>query len=324
MQNVFISCDWGTSSFRLKLVNADSGKIIDELATDEGCAVMYQKWNANTSADRLQFYLQYLKDMTDELSRRTALALTGATIVISGMASSSIGMKEIDYAPLPFAMDGSNAKAEWIDLPVIANKILLISGVRHPNDVMRGEETQLVGVAAMSGFGEKAVTYILPGTHSKHVMVKNKQIAHFKTYMTGEIFSVMTRCSILGQSVSAPIDAHIDDADREAFLAGVGRSGASNLLHSLFSVRVNNIDNSFSKRGNYFYLSGLCIGAELGDLQDAGTEGLIVCGGSKMHMFYKLALERLGLSDRATFVPSEKMDHAATAGQREILKAKTA
>src|SRR5205085_11075608 len=120
-----------------------------------------------------------------------------------GMASSSIGMKELPYADLPFLLDGHSAYSEWINGgPVIANPILLISGVQHAGDVMRGEETQLTGVSSMTDAPDGDMLYIFPGTHSKHITVINNRITYFSTFMTGEVFDLLVKHSILSQAVT--------------------------------------------------------------------------------------------------------------------------
>src|SRR5678815_25631 len=105
-------------------------------------------------------------------------------IVISGMASSSIGIRELDYSSIPFPVSGTSANTEWIQTSTLKNPVLLVSGVRTDDDVMRGEETQLTGLLHLIQI-EKASKhlFILPGTHSKHIVVDQGNVIDLKTYM---------------------------------------------------------------------------------------------------------------------------------------------
>src|SRR5699024_4786163 len=134
--------------------------------------------------------------------------------------------------------------------------IVLISGVRDGAEVMRGEETQLVGIAeflaARGRVGE--MTVVMPGTHSKHVGVRNQAIASIATYITGELFDNLTTKGLLKESVhptddGAPIDHW------EGFDMGVEDSEKADVLNTLFKVRTNRLFNRLTERENYQYLS---------------------------------------------------------------------
>lgn len=189
-QEHVLSCDWGTSSFRLRLIDTSSQKCLAKVESDQGNAVLFNQWKNKTGADRLTFYLLYLKQSISELKAPDGISIDSLPVLISGMASSSVGMKELPYADLPFMLDGSSANAEWISAaPTLNNRVLLISGVQQADDVMRGEETQLAGIATLVDLQESVpMIYILPGTHSKHISVTHNRISQFRTFMTGEIF----------------------------------------------------------------------------------------------------------------------------------------
>ena len=42
--NKFISCDWGTSNLRLRLVDGDNRSVLKEMETSEGIASVHQSW----------------------------------------------------------------------------------------------------------------------------------------------------------------------------------------------------------------------------------------------------------------------------------------
>ena len=99
----------------------------------------------------------------------------------------------------------------------------MISGVRNHHDVMRGEETQIIGLKAIddNAYTTEEHTCIFPGTHSKHIKIANGEVVDFQTYMTGELFHVMTHHSILKDSVLGNNKQALTEIDREAFCHGV-------------------------------------------------------------------------------------------------------
>ncbi|MEJ0103944.1 MAG: 2-dehydro-3-deoxygalactonokinase [Bacteroidota bacterium] len=322
MQNRVLSCDWGSSSFRLRLVDTNSREAIAEIVSGSGNAAIYKKWKEGPNTDRVLFYLRYLKEAVEKLSAESGISLDEMIILVSGMASSSVGIRELQYAEVPFSMDGHSAHTAWISgQPVLPNDILLISGLQNAGDVMRGEETQLVGLADLcDGPGKEEGLYILPGTHSKHVTVRHNRIVHFETYMTGEVFDILTRHSMLAHAVSAPVDNTVTNLDIEAFLAGVAKSFASQLLNGLFSVRINQLKDYLPGQQNYFYLSGLLIGTELRSIRKESRQRLYLCCGKNMQPFYQMALEYASLAGKTITIAPEIMDRSAAAGQIKILK----
>ena len=231
------------------------------------------------------------------------------------MASSSIGLKEVPYAILPFLMDGSNASIVHFnsheDFP---HHIILISGVRSETDVMRGEETQLIGLASSPYLSKntlKVSILIFPGTHSKHVVLCDDQLIDFQTFMTGEIFDLMVETKGLNEYSKNELDA---------FKLGVEKSKSANVLNSLFTVRTNQLFDKLNKKQNFLFLSGLLIGAELSHLHQKMGCQLILCSGTKLYEFYKLAFEELDLLKRTILISDELVDKAAIAGQIKIFQ----
>ncbi|HUQ66822.1 MAG TPA: 2-dehydro-3-deoxygalactonokinase [Flavitalea sp.] len=322
MQNSthILSCDWGTSSFRLRLIDTISLRCIAEIVSDTGNAVLFRKWKDQSSVDRLHFYLQYLKESVDSLSASSSMPLDELCILISGMASSSVGMKELPYADLPFSLDGHSAYFEWINgKPVITNPILLISGVQHPGDVMRGEETQLAGVSSLiNAANDGESIYIFPGTHSKHITVSNNRITQFSTWMTGEVFELLVKQSILSHAVTIPDNNFHTDDMIASFLKGVMKAFQSPLLNNLFSARINQLKKYLSNNENYFYLSGLLIGSEIAYLRSEKNQQLVLCSSGNLQVLYCKALECAGLSDDTIVVNAELLDNAAATGQLKI------
>jgi 2-dehydro-3-deoxygalactonokinase len=237
------------------------------------------------------------------------------------MASSSVGLKELPYASVPFNLDGSSAYAEWIDAkPMIDNRVLLVSGVQQADDVMRGEETQLIGITSLFHLpGDDNMIFILPGTHSKHITVGSNAIQQFKTFMTGEVFGTLTKHTVLSHAVAIPENRQITEGDRQSFNDGVRKALTSELLNSLFSVRINQLKKYLSAEQNYYYLSGLLIGSELKYIAGNIKHKLVLCSSGQLLQLYEWAIDCAKLLEQTIIVPAEILDSAAAAGQLKIL-----
>lgn len=315
----FLSCDWGTSSFRLRLVQAPELTTIATVRADSGIAATWQAWQAAGQQGALQrwhFYLDRIKPAIRTIEQQAGPLPEQTSLIISGMASSSIGMMELPYGSLPFDAEGRNVlthlQAAGEDLP---HDVLLISGVRSEDDVMRGEETQLIGCIAGNGNAATEGTFIFPGTHSKHIQVKGGQATGFQTFMTGELFELLRRHSILKDAVAAPEDTA---ALSNSFSEGVAAGAKQNLLHAAFRVRTNQLFGQLTKTENLDYLSGLLIGAELQSLLTGAAGHIYLCGGAHLEKHYATALAVLGLEQRSTVFPAQWIEEAVVRGQYKI------
>jgi 2-dehydro-3-deoxygalactonokinase len=295
----FISCDWGTSSFRLRLIAVADFSVKAEVKQKDGNAAMDKAFRESGESDRVGYYLSYLEEQLQALKSATDESLDGLPILISGMASSTIGMKELPYKPLPFALDGSDLDLEAVGEIGSGNEVLLISGVCSPDDVMRGEEVQIVG----SDIENSAELQLMihPGTHAKHVDMQNGQVTGFRTYMTGELFALLSEKSILAGSVKKP-DGEPDAAGDAAFRDGVLTGHDSNIVHSLFLVRTNRLFEKRSAEANFRYLSGLLIGHELRAIPADFRGNLYLAGDDRLVREYRLALDTLEISSNLRLI----------------------
>lgn len=331
MKNYLLGCDWGTSSFRLRLIqmlgdDIAHHQLMGEVISQEGVASTYNAWKVEGEAKGISknlYFRQQLKKQIGILSKKLSFCLDHITLVISGMASSSVGMEEVPYACLPFAVDGSQASIRHFEKQAeFPHDIILISGIKSPEDVMRGEETQLIGLVALADFlhNQPKAILIFPGTHSKHIYIKNSQLINFRTFMTGEVFNLMVHHSILKDSVDSNDLSGASESDLEAFKLGVRESSRANVLHSLFKVRTNQLFGKLNRKQNSLYLSGLLIGAELKQLGKKENGQIVLCSGSNLFAFYQLAIEELHLSGSTITIAADLIDKAAMAGQIRIFK----
>jgi 2-dehydro-3-deoxygalactonokinase len=301
----FISCDWGTSTFRIRLVDAASQTILGEVKNNQGIADTHELWKQSGQDEekRFSFYQSFIQHQLERLQEQVTVSLLDLPLIISGMASSSIGMVKLPYKELPFATDGRDLEFGEINATDnFRHDVVIISGAQTANDVMRGEEAQLIGCDFNS---DEEHIYIFPGTHSKHVTVKNKKVIDFKTFMTGEFFHLLSNNSILSRSVQEN-KLSFTGSMLKSFEEGVAQSSHDNLLHNAFLVRTNQLFDHYSKEENYFYLSGVLIGTELRELVQSSIP-ITVVGNEAMRLYYITALEKSGLNKVKTIDADEAL-----------------
>lgn len=324
MKKHLLSCDWGTSSFRLRLVNVADHEVVGEVTSPNGIGAVYNAWqeaNQIGHSPRGSYYRTIIQAQIKALYQQTGVELAGIPIVLSGMASSTIGMEELPYARLPFALDGAHlGMKHFSEQPDFPHEVTLVSGVRSDHDVMRGEETQLIGLGAAMDLSGRDAIFIFPGTHSKHMFVRDGRLIDFKTFMTGEVFNLMANQSILKDSIDHYLQSDFNQEAADAFCQGIRESGTGNILNALFTVRTNQLFDLLNKRENGMFLSGLLIGYEIRDLTRETSAHLVLCGGNNLYQLYKTAIDALGLAGRATIIPSEIVDRAATTGHIRIFE----
>ena len=216
------------------------------------------------------------------------------------MASSTIGWKELAYATLPLRLDASDLRVEQIDWPSppVVKKTFLISGAASQTEMMRGEETEAIGLFLLLRSHPAQATLILPGTHSKHLTIADGAITDIQTFMTGELFEVLAKHSVLRASLepSAQVD-HV------AFKSGLDRVRSHGLPSSLFQTRTRQVLGRNSPESNASFLSGLLIGAELASLRPAGD--ILIAGPNSVRDLYALAARHLGLIPAHVFSAEE-------------------
>ena len=135
--STILSCDWGTSFFRIRLIDISSHSIIKEISSHEGIASTYSSWKIRTyPQDRFSFFLNIIGKKIIEIEQDLSISLVDIPILLSGMASSSLGLFELPYKPMPFNADGSDLLTHIIEpTKSFPHSIFFISGVNSNNDV---------------------------------------------------------------------------------------------------------------------------------------------------------------------------------------------
>lgn len=276
----YAAVDWGTSSFRLWIIGED-GSVLAERRSGEGM----------TTAAKTGFHAVLDSHLA------AVEAPTHLPIVICGMAGARQGWKEAGYIDTPAALAAIAGNA--IAVPDVDRDIRILPGLAQRDgrcpDVMRGEETQLLGAAGMLGEGRHLVC--MPGTHSKWVRLCDKTVEGFSTFMTGELFEVISRHTILSHAVA---DAEAIEPDDAAFLDAVARAKESPALatNMLFSVRAGQLLHGLSAADAKARLSGTLIGLEIaGALASAeSVDGICLVGSGRLGSLYRAALETQGFT----------------------------
>jgi len=272
----FVVVDWGTSSFRGWLMSAGG----ETLAESRGSEGMLHCIGAG--------FAPVLRDHLAKLG-----APESAPVLICGMAGARQGWVEAPYLGTPTRLDALHEGAIRIDTP---GDIRILPGIAQARpdrpDVMRGEETQLLGVTERDFTGLACI----PGTHSKWIRIEAGQIVEFSTYMTGELFSVISQHSILAHAVEATGAHAVDDRPfREGLSTALGAPAA--LTTSLFRLRASQLLGFEQRADGAARLSGLLIGTELADAirRYGPVQSVRLIGAGSLGKLYAAALTEHGL-----------------------------
>jgi 2-dehydro-3-deoxygalactonokinase len=243
-----IGVDWGTTSARAYRIDAE-GAVIEMRAAPLGIQ--------QVRGDFAGALATLLGNWRQESVPRLAC----------GMIGSRQGWIEAPYVECPAA--AASLARGIVETPDRA--LTIVPGLVDRDDegvpdVMRGEETQIVG--AVAGDASPALA-VLPGTHSKWAIVRDGAIASFATYMTGEVYAVLREHSILGRMAEMNSQAlDPQPSAGAAFARGVRAAladggAADSLLHRLFGARTLALRADLAPEDTSDYLSGLLIGSEV-------------------------------------------------------------
>ncbi|WP_291007287.1 2-dehydro-3-deoxygalactonokinase [Hoeflea sp.] len=274
-----IAVDWGTSSFRLWLMSND-GTVLAEHRSHEGITEVAERGFETVLEKHL-----------------SALQVPGTLpVVICGMAGSRQGWVEAGYIDTPADVTTISVNATVV--PGVARRVIIIPGLAVRSltepDVMRGEETQLLGAHLELPGGER---YCMPGTHSKWVSMNGAMVTGFETFMTGELFATISAGTMLVHSTGG--EGQVDAQD-PAFLTGVrdGWTRPEKTTHHLFSIRAGHLLHDRGIEENRARLSGLLIGAEFAGAGIRGGEQIGLVASGALQRLYHAALSECGVTVR--------------------------
>lgn len=273
----FVAVDWGTSSFRAWLMAADG----TELAESRGGEGML---HCATSG--------FAPVLRDHLAKLGASA--DVPVLVCGMAGARQGWVEAPYLHTPTRLDSLHAGAICV---ATDGDVRILPGLAQARpdqpDVMRGEETQLLGVTEPDFSG----IVCIPGTHSKWIRIEAGAVIEFATYMTGELFAVISQHSILTHAVE-PEGSRAEYVlpFREGLASALAAPTA--LTNVLFQLRAAQLLGFEQRTDGAARLSGLLIGSEIVDARlRFGTDlQLRLIGAGRLGRLYRDALAASGFA----------------------------
>lgn len=281
----WIAVDWGTSNLRAWGLDADGVVVVTRTSP-----------NGMGKLDRDQFP-GALMQLLDGVQSPAGEPLQ---VLICGMAGARQGWLEAPYLPAPTDLRGLLEGAVLPDMPDARFAPAILPGVCQAlagsHNVMRGEETQLLGLAALDpGFSG---VVCMPGTHSKWAQLSGTRIERFSTAMTGELFEVLRDHSVLRHSLGGELDG---PSRTLGFDIGVqaGLDHPERLLGQLFEVRAGSLLSNRQPDWCAGYLSGLLIGSEVGANRGwIGDAEVPLIGSAALCALYAAALQRIGVRSR--------------------------
>ncbi len=271
-----IGIDWGTSNLRGYLLSP-GGDILEQTSSTRGIGNVQDN------------------DFPSALEEVCGLWLSNhpdSRLLLSGMIGSRQGWVEAPYCPCPCDFETIHQHA--VALPSQRLTGYVLPGLSGPGlsgapDVIRGEETQVVGLVALQP--GLTGTICLPGTHSKWVSLKGNYIEGFSTFLTGELFATLCDHTLLGRLMTS------ESAAPEAFMLGLDQSAAAGgLLHQVFSARTRCLVGDLAGDDIGSYLSGIVIGSEIRAVAEQGylEDEVHLVGGNDAAQNYSDALHAMG------------------------------
>ena len=303
---LFVGLDWGTTHRRSYALNT-AGACTAEISDDQG---------ALASKGR------FAPALTDALHQ---LKATPERVVMSGMVGSALGWQEVPYVDGSVPLEALAQHLVAVKDAACATPAFIVQGycIRNAQgqpDVMRGEETQLLGALTP---GHHSGWFVLPGTHSKWVELHNGRVTQLRTYLTGELFDLLGKHG----TIAAAVGSGAAVWDHGAFNGGVRAVGHGALSHQLFGCRARVVCGDMPAASTKAYLSGLLIGTELHDVlrrpsgvHAADPQTFKLIGSPELATHYQGAAAELGLSfevidARAAFIGA--MSHLQSHGKTQ-------
>jgi 2-dehydro-3-deoxygalactonokinase len=276
----YVAIDWGTSSFRLWLIDRN-GNVTAERRSQEGMMTAAKPGFAAV----LQSHLDAVG------------AAPESPVIVCGMAGARQGWIEAGYVDTPAPL--ASILKQAVRVPGQDRDIRILPGIAQRDakapDVMRGEETQLLGALGIDAAGEAIVC--LPGTHSKWVRANGGTVERFATFMTGELFDAVSRHTILSIAVAGAEEEDLDAFRSAVTAAFEAPAFAANLL---FQVRSGQLLYGGKPSEAREKISGTLIGLELAAGLAAGvpTSGITLIASGRLQMLYQSAFETVSVPVR--------------------------
>ena len=269
----WIAVDWGTSNLRAWGLDA-ANRVIVHASSDAGMGGL-------APSDFEPALLALVGDWLDAAKM---------PVLACGMVGAAQGWMDAGYRAVPtgqhMAIDAVFAPCND---PRLAVRILGGLCQAKPADVMRGEETQIAGYLA--GTDKFSGVICQPGTHSKWVQIMEGEVFHFATFMTGELYALLSKQSVLRHTIK-------DGDDAETFTVALddALSRPERIAANLFNLRAEAVLNKLAPEVAGARLSGLLLGLELAGAKPywLGQNVVLIADGA-LGQLYSQALAAVGL-----------------------------
>jgi len=307
-----IALDWGTSSLRAYLLG-EQGSTLQIRSSAFGIMRLPELEETSEDSREKRFEAAFERICGDWLRQYPLLP-----VIAAGMVGSAQGWKQTRYLHLPVNLEELGKHLVSLETAT-GRPISIVPGlmdVGPPMNVMRGEETQVLGLLSELRESEYRGLFCLPGSHSKWISVSRQEIRSFTTFMTGEVFSALCSHTILGQTMPANPGPSFDAA---AFARGVDVASSTDskgVLSDIFTTRTLALAGVLAPEQQADYLSGVLIGHEVqatfrshpDSSEEVPSEVPITLAGDEpLCRRYETAMKRLGCMD-IRFSP-EAMQH---------------
>lgn len=246
-QIAVVAVDWGTSNLRLWPLDR-TGNPIDCIKSNEGMRNLAQADFAVTLDRHLE----------------KAGAPADVPVIMCGMVGARQGWQEAPYVSVP--CDIAEPASGAVSVKNMARDIRILPGMANRNvgqaDVMRSEETQLLGLVEHLGDTLSGLV-CMPGTHAKWVHVENHRVLDFFTSLSGEMFAALGAASVLKHALEGA-SGQVDE-NGAVFTDGVMQSldNPATILNRLFSVRPKSLLHDLSNEDAAAFISGTIIGQDI-------------------------------------------------------------
>jgi 2-dehydro-3-deoxygalactonokinase len=277
-----IALDWGSTRLRGWLLD-DDGLVLGERSSDDG---------ASRITGGIAAFHDALRSLAGDWLAQTRQVLA------CGMVGSAHGWREAPYVRCPATLRDLHRHLVTADAGSGVTVKIVPGLIDDPEggtpDVMRGEETQLVGLLALRPDLADSCTVLMPGTHSKWVQLARGEVRAFRTRMTGELYALLRKHSVLARLMPQDDRGHFESDAFDAGVAAAGRSRDGDLAGQLFAVRTLGLTGRWPADALPDYLSGLLVGHELAAGLAARQAALAVVGDSALCERYVRALRAFG------------------------------
>lgn len=293
-----VALDWGTTNQRAWLLDR-AGRTLAARCADRGLLRVTEGLDPGDRRARERAYAAAFDELCgDWLEHRPDLPA-----IACGMVGSAQGWVDAGYRTVPAAR--TPGPDDLVRAPHPRRPVWVVPGLRvpadgdRPGDVLRGEETQVLGVLDELPDPAGAWTVLLPGTHAKWLRIDGGTVTGFTTTLTGELFALEMQHGILGRTAGHRARPARDDA---AFERGLAAGGAARgLAVDLFAARALVLDGLLDAAALPDYVSGLLIGHEVSTLLPAHAvagDEVVVCGSADLAHRYRTALAAHGVRTR--------------------------